>query len=172
MISRYAQIIKEYADEESEEIIPNGGIHQAAALIDNLFSHAKQSMKIFSSRLHPGIYESEEVLASAKLFFKNKDGRKAQILLQDTDELSDLGERKFLKLCRDFSDQCEFKKVGQIDKNEKSHFVIMDNTGFRFCPDKELTAAIASFNNPKIVTNLGKQFDIIFSRGVHLSSVN
>ena len=169
MISRYAQIIKEYADKEAEEIIPNGGIHQAAALIDNLFSHAKQSMKIFSSRLHQGIYESEEVLASAKLFFKNKDSKKVQILLQDTDELSDLGEHKFLKLCRDFSDQCEFKKACQKDKIEKSHFVIMDNIGFRFCPDKNLIAAIACFNNHTIATNLGKQFDIIFRRGIHLS---
>lgn len=160
----YREMVRKYADNQVREIIPNGGLEHARVLIANLFSHAQGTVRIFSSKLHQGIYKDFEILASGKKFLSGGKDRRLEILFQEVSDITEVQDHPFVGLCKAFSGQCDLRGVAESDKHRATHFVIMDEVGFRFCPDKAATAAIGTFNHPEVAENLVKQFTIMFNR--------
>jgi thymidine kinase len=163
----YKAYVHECAIKKMSNIIANGNLDHAKILIGTFFLFAHDTIKIFSSKLISQIYEDEEVLNNAEQFLaKNK---KVEVLLQDIDEQNnDIDKHKFIEINKRLSQQSNIKTVSPRDKKITSHFVIMDELGFRFCPIKTVPQAIASFNQPRIAKNLVKQFDKLYSRGNQL----
>ena len=168
----YLEYAEKCAAKRLDDIISNSSLENATALISTFFSYAENIMRIFTGRLHSKIYEDHQVLTEARSFLQIDQNRKIDILFQEVDQsnLDELANHQFLKICRDFSQQCRLKTVAKIDKNTDAHFVTMDNASFRFCPDKTGTAAFASFNQPKATTNLIEQFNLMFDRGILLTA--
>lgn len=165
-IESYAEMVASFADNSTPDLISNGRVEHAKILINNLFSHTQEKICIFSSELISEIYESKEVLNHAKELLAS--GKKIEILLQDVNDISELNDHKFIALCREHEDSCEFKIVNEADRGIESHMVVMDKKGFRFCPNKKIKEAIGSFNNPEISSHLFREFQILFRRAVPL----
>ena len=165
----YKDYVYECGLNNKTEIISNGNLGHAAILIAAFFLYAKDIIKIFSSKLIENIYEDEELLKNAENFLQK--GRKVEILLQETNDQNKdtIKNHKFIKLCEKFSKQCTVKTTSEKDEGIKSHFVIMDKKGFRFCSDKTEPTAIASFNQTEIVENLISQFNKLYKRAYQLS---
>lgn len=166
----YREYVNKCADNRYDDIIPNSNLDHAKILIATFFSHSENIIRIFSSRLHADIYEYNELVKNVHHFLQNDESRKIEILLQEIDEanMNKLDSHHFIEICKEFPQQCELRRVAEIDKNIATHFVIMDKIGFRFCPDREGTSAFASFNQPKAATNLVNQFKLLFNRAISL----
>lgn len=162
----YAEYVDRCATERLCDIIPNSSTDHATILIGAFFKHAQNLVRIFSSRLHDDIYNDEDLLNAARNFLHKDKRHEIRILLQEInlDNFTDIKNNEFCKLCLEFPDQCKLKTVSERDRNIKSHFVIMDNHGFRFCPDKDNPSAFASFNQLTATNNLLDQFKVLFKR--------
>lgn len=157
----YDVFVSHLADSKSDQLISNGQIPHARSIIRNLFSHAEKEIRIFTSCLNSRIYSDPKIFGAATAFLSNADAR-LSILLQDSDNLD--SEMPLLELCKG-NPQCDVREiVNKNDQEIKQHMVVMDNIGYRFCPDKCQKTAIASFNAPAIAKNLATQFDILFGR--------
>lgn len=160
----YDLYVTKLADSQSSELISNGQIEHAQSLIRNLFSHAEQEVRIFTSNLLPAIYCDTRVVEAATTFLA-KTGAKLNILIQNGDRVD--RSMPFFKLCSGNSELCEMKEVAiDADKAIQQHMIVMDATGYRFCADadKDKNEAIASFNDQETAKNLAEQFDILFNR--------
>lgn len=164
-ITLYSDHVASLAQNKSNELIPNGSNAHAIVLIQSLFLNAEKKMRIFSSMLKREIYEDNQIINGLANFL-NKPEAKLEIIVQDYhlyDNRNNLSHNNFFKICSD-SDKCSINVASEKDRLLKEHFVIMDDMGYRFCPDKNGSSAVASFNRPTIAANLIKQFDILFGR--------
>ena len=167
----YAKYVNKCAKEQKSDIIPNSSTDHATILISTFFEHAKQIVRIFSSRLHGEIYNDEDLVKTARDFLLKSKDNQIRILLQEisTDNFDEVESNEFCKLCLEFPDQCTIKTATKNDREISSHFVIMDENGFRFCPDKANPSAFASFNQPTATKNLLDQFKVLFERASLIS---
>lgn len=102
--------------------------------------------------------------------FLDKRDSKIRILLQESNKVisDNKSSSTFLKICSS-SKKMELKQTQKKDSEIIEHFIVMDNTGYRFCPNRDLTEAVASFGRPTTTNNLLKQFNIIFERATILN---
>lgn len=167
-MNRYKMMVKRLADSKSSELIPNGGTEHAEVLIENIFSHANNVVRIFSGELNARVYGSSVVIDQAKDFLQSGAGKKIKILVQELDDasLQLLKMHELVKMCREINaDACEIKSVDERDKEVGSHFVIMDDQGYRLEPDRSKPTGIGCFNDDKTAAQLSKIYDDMFSRG-------
>ncbi len=171
-IALYSNHVANLAQNKSNELIPNGSNAHAIILIQSLFLNAEKKIRIFSSILKKEIYEDNQIINGLDKFL-NKPETGLEIIVQDyhssgNDNLSD---NNFYKICND-SDKCNINTASEKDRLLKEHFVIMDDMGYRFCPDKNGSSAVASFNRPTVAANLIKQFDILFGRSEPIEDIS
>ncbi|HQV89151.1 MAG TPA: hypothetical protein PLV19_10990 [Nitrosomonas sp.] len=171
----YIEKVSELADAHSDELISNGSKDHAKVLIHALLSRAKSEVKLFSSYLSSDIYDDEAILDALDHVINDRK-IKLEILLQEPENSIDENtgsyqESKFLNRCvsavsRPPSDDSQiFLKISKKEhKDILSHFMTMDDDAYRFCEDKTNPnrQAVASFKRPKTVSNLKRQFDIMF----------
>jgi len=160
------------ADNNMSDIIPNDDILYAKEIIQTIFGHAKKEINIFSSRLIEDIYGTRRLISNANAFLSS--GGKMNIVLQEIcteSEYRDLGlHHQFIQLCNKYPENCKVRLVNsERDKATKTHFIISDDKIFRYCSDKEVPEAIASFNHPPIAKNLAKVFRKLFERSIPVS---
>lgn len=163
-MDKYRQMVKRNADFKSKDLIPNGGVEHAEVLIENIFSHANNTVRVFSGCLNGRVYGSDSVTTEAAAFLKNSDNQ-LMILLQDIEDWAELDNNELVKICdRDNSGRCIIKKVVPEDKDIESHFVVMDDRGYRIEPDKSKPTGIGCFNDTELATKLNQRFDEMFKR--------
>lgn len=177
-MNNYRELVERLAKSNSSEKIPNATIDHAAVLIENLFAHAHEKVRILSGQLNKNVYGASGVFEKARAFLRGEHeaskegGRRFEILLEAPS--SDIGENPLVRLCREeteFSNICEVKYISDPkDKEINCHFILVDGKAWRFEPDKETPAAIACFNDPEIGKQLDEMFDVLFKRGVLLES--
>ena len=168
-MEHYRKLVKRLADEGSSDLIPNGGTEHAEVLIENIFLHARDVVRVFSGELNARVYGASNIVENAKEFMQSGSGKKLQILIQDYSYDDHLRYEKhdLIHMCYEKlgSDACEIKAVDDIDKVVDSHFVVMDDIGYRFEPDRKKPAAIGCFNDPEMAQELIVAFDKMFERG-------
>lgn len=170
----YSKYVNTLADNKSSEIISNGRTEHARVIISNLLAHAEDEICILSSHLRDEIYSHESVIESLK-FFLSKRKTKIKVLLQESGKAVDPSTNEprslFIKVCRDLGKEdskCLISKTHKKDTEIAEHFIVMDKTGYRFCPDRNIPEAVASFHRPNTALNLLEQFNIIFDRAEKL----
>jgi len=166
----YRKMVKKLADAKSSQLIPNGGTDHAEVLIENIFSHANDIVRIFSGELNARVYGSAPVLAKAKAFLKSGTGKKIKILIQEMNISNSnkdyLIAHDLIKTCKEVNpDACEIKFASGDDKEIGSHFVIMDNQGYRLEPDRKKPTGVGCFNDKGRATALSVFYDKMFDRG-------
>ncbi len=164
LFSEYIKKMEEKARTGSSDIIPNGTIEHASVLIACLFSYAKKKINIFTGHLNPEVYASNEVMKSIKNVLNRKI--KMEVLVQDSILLSE--ENKFLKFLKDKEEIFKIKEIDQKDRVRKNHFITIDDSAFRFEPDKNKPLGLGCFNSPDFVTQLNERFVEMFGRGKEL----
>lgn len=161
----YIEKVTELADKKSSVLIPNGYKSHAKVLIHQMLLRATTEMKFFSSYLDPDIYDDPRIIRALKELLARK-GIKLEILLQEPEKMVDengkLTESEFLKLCKSSKDNCTIKTAKEEHKNIPQHFTTMDDDAYRFCKNKDILEAVASFNRPDTVRNLKEQFNRLF----------
>lgn len=162
LFSKYIREMEEKARTKSSDIIPNGTIKHASVLIACLFSYAKKKIDIFTGHLNEEVYADNKVIDSAENFFK-KDKIKMQILIQDSTHLSKKND--FFDLCKANKKFCKIREVDEKDEGKKNHFITIDDTAFRFEPDKNKPLGLGCFNNQQFATHLNERFVEMFGRG-------
>ena len=179
-VKPYSDFVEYLADEKLDVLIPNGRSDHAKVIVNNLLSHAEKEVRIFSNRLKLNVYEDKYIFESLGSFLRKK-GR-LRIVLQDVDlddgneedncrkliEIKDkvnleptdaFKKHPFIKACSEYD--VSIKLAEGVDRDNKEHFIIMDELAFRFCEDRETEEAIASFNDPETSRNLADKFDTI-----------
>ncbi|MES9884049.1 MAG: hypothetical protein ABW185_24650 [Sedimenticola sp.] len=168
-MDNYRKMVKRYADEKNTELIPNGGTDHAEILIENIFSHAHDTVRVFTGTLNARVYGSDGVVEKAAEFLLSNKNSKLEILLQDIDDIESLRGHPLINACGKIDeDRCVFKSANEKEKSASSHFVTMDNLGYRVEPDKSKPAGIGCFNDPKLAVVLNDYFDTMFDRGTTL----
>jgi len=159
-MENYRNRVKQLADSHSKEVIPNATVAHATVLIENLFSHAKSKVCIFSGQLNKEVYGNSNVFNNAVAFL-SKPTSELEILIEDPP--ADVMENDLVLACikrGEGAGKCTIKFVQTPqDKEINCHFIIVDGKSWRFEPDKRSAAAIACFDDDIF----GKQLDDIFS---------
>lgn len=177
-MNNYRELVERLAKTNSSERIPNATIDHATVLIENLFAHAHEKVRILSGQLNKDVYGASEILGKARTFLRGECGvsnegkKRLEILLQEPQ--LDIGENPLVRMCKEepeFSNICEVKCISDAKDREIScHFIVADGKAWRFEPDKRTPAAIACFNEPEIGKQLDEMFDVLFGRGTPLTS--
>jgi hypothetical protein len=165
-MSEYRKIASKYAENSTNQRIPNGKKDHAAILIELLFDHAKRDVRIFSGDLCTEVFGCHEVQNATERFLNNP-GASLKILIQkehDESWLENHSYGKFLKeKASDFSGSVSVRQaVGNYSDNI-NHFATKDDSSFRYETDHNESRAIANFNEPETTTGLNKVFDQAFS---------
>jgi len=166
-VNRYEIMVKKLADIKSSELIPNGGTAHAEVLIENIFAHAQDVVRIFSGQLNARIYGSSSVIDEAREFLQSGVGKRIKVLVQDLGEEKSnlLKTHKLISMCLEVDPgACEFKTVAEEDKSIASHFVIMDDLGYRLEPDKSKSTGVGCFNDRETAIKLNSVYDDMFER--------
>ena len=167
-MDKYRKEVKNLADSNSSNIIPNSSIEHAAVLIENLFSHAHHSIRIFSGNLNPKVYNKREVICAADKFLSrdtSEAAKKLEIIVQNEIEIGDGDENKLYDLCKKYESICEIKLADEQGKSVESHFIVTDKTAYRLEPDRNKHVAFACFNNPDSACELDRFFEEMYARG-------
>jgi len=165
-MDKYRKHVKKLADAGSSELIANGGTEHAEVLIENIFAHANNKVRVFTGKLNARVYGSSNIVENAREFLQSDSGHKLQILVQDEEVLSTLKTHELIKMCFKLNaDMCEIRSVGIEDRDVDHHFVVMDEIGYRFEPDRSKPTAVACFHDAEHAELLVKSFDEMFGRG-------
>lgn len=180
-LQTYSAFVERLARERSSELISNGFDEHARVIIKNLLLNANESINIFTSSLRNEIYGHKSVIEALKKFLTSSNKRinivMQDINLKDSDiydnTIEQLKEKRdFIKICLALSNGNRYSiaRSSVADSEQVRHFIIMDETGYRFCPDKTSSTAVASFNQPEKATIYLKEFNELLSRSTILSS--
>lgn len=167
----YRKLVERLSESNSSERIPNATVAHAAVLIENLFSHACESVRILSGQLNKDVYGLSGVYEKAIGFLRggaNREPRKRlEILLESPPD--DISDNPLVRACKEdpeLSELCDVKIISdEKDKAISCHFIVADGKAWRFEPNKETPAAIACFNEPEIGKQLDEMFSVLFERG-------
>lgn len=163
----YKALVKRLADQKSSETIPNASISHAAVVIENLFSHADKSIRIFTGELNKEVYSLSAVREAAKDFLAKRAGT-LEILIQNLLGAGDISEHQLIRDCLENSN-CKVQYVtDENDKKINCHFIVADGRAWRFEPDKNTFEAIACFNDQDSAKKLESIFNTIFPRAKEL----
>lgn len=162
----YRKLVKKLADESSSTLVPNGGTEHAEVLIENIFSHADNAVRIFTGELNKQVYGADDIVNYADYFLRKSSANKLMILIQNYDDELKFTDHELIKMCEEHvqSGACEIKAVSDVDKDVTSHFVIMDEIGYRFEPDRKKPTAVGCFNDVDGAKDLIDGFDRMFDR--------
>jgi hypothetical protein len=169
-MSNYPKILGDYEshveslfDQKSPVVITNGLPAHAAILIAMLFRKAKEQVVVFCQDLNPDIYSRQDVMDAItqaigrgiKVRFVTQSSPKATELvckLQQFNEHEDVAKQVQLRRCKPSSNE----------SNIGVNFAVMDDTAFRFEPNKREVKAQACANNNKLASKMMVAFEKIF----------
>lgn len=175
----YSAYVESLAREQSSELISNGYDEHARIIISNILHYAQKTVCIFTTSLKSSIYEHMSVLKALDEFLSKPD-TKIKIVFQDIKSACDDNceqdgnilqntNKRFIEICSNHPEKCQMVQSSKDDAKIIEHYIIMDECGYRFCPDKTTTSAVASFNQPDAAKELLKRFEALIKRSTPLS---
>lgn len=172
----YEQLVGRLAAQQSSELISNSSAEHAAVLIKYMFTCAEKTIKIFNGCLSTSVFGKADVINAAKTFVEK--GGRIQVVVQEAFSEEALASHGLLTALRQMCcNNNETKNsftmyLGDEQvQNIPSHFLIMDNAGYRLEENREQPVAFASFNDPQIVESLDKLFERILNKSTPIPCV-
>lgn len=146
----------------SSAVIGNGQHAHAAILFEAFFKHATKTVKIFCRNLDPQVFDSPEVIEAAVDMLKQ--GRALDIIIQE----KPLRDSKFLKRIRSLKVEEIRLEVhenasadSEIVRSRAENFAVMDDSAYRFEPDRKEPKAVACMNDPALSNQLIDAFNFL-----------
>ena len=135
---------------DSKEVFGNGKSEFVAIMVEDLFRHAKYSVKVFDHDLDPEVFENDRVIRQVEVAYNR--GVYMEVVTQSKPDSG-----KFLEYID--------LRVSDNDKvnSLKLNFVVVDNKSFRLF-DREAGQGQASFNGKKTARKLTESFDKIYDK--------
>ena len=170
----YKKTIQSCADTVKNFEIENSNTAHASYLIATLFGKAELEMRIFTGSLFDNVY-GNAALKEAAIKFLSKSKAILKIAYQDAVSFDVIKEGNFLK-----DILTNLKVKGQVTiynastfcKNLENHFIVKDNTAFRYELDKTKRTARANFGDLDTAKNLVEIFDLITNSSEKVYPVN
>jgi len=138
------------------EKILNGSADHAAIILERMFHHGKESIKIFSRSFTPNIYGNSMLLSAAQSFLSR--GHRVNIIVEEKHNVSG-ALHPFFKQLRDY-DAIDIrhlhKKLAPI---VNTNFSVKDDTDIRVSDEAESMQAVATFGDMDEAKKLSRYFD-------------
>ena len=161
-VSGYGDLIERLAAQKLNQRISNGVPAHAAILLETMFRHAEEEIRIYTGKLDGDTYAAPALIREAKRFLR-RPGTCLRVLLQERRTVEWAKEQPFIKQLLDtppglgtFEVRCA-RGIYATDKAK--HFSVMDGTGYRFEVDHAKTRAVANFNEPEVARDFSSAFD-------------
>lgn len=168
-LKRYRHQVMAAFQQNSTQVLRNGSPEHAAILIEHIFKTSSQEVGILSHELLDAGYGNCAVLEEAESFFER--GGQVTILVEKlADVMSNDAPNKFVQLLKRYNkigadNQVSFYSVPEDVVSEYEYnFVFGDDTRYRFEPDRQVFAAIASANNKEFTSDIKTVFASIKDR--------
>lgn len=170
----YRQLIEQLAQGGINHRIPNSIPAHAAVLLETMFRHAREEIRIFTGEMRPAVYGDSGLMDAARRFLL-RPGACLRILLQTAREEAWLKEQPIVRAC------LAHAQPGALDIRcangvyatpVAKHFAVMDDRGYRFELNHDKTQAIANFNEPDAARKLVSAFDRAFAMATPASLVS
>lgn len=148
-IEAYHAAIKKLFDKDSEEFFPNNNAVHAAAIIEEIFLHAVEEVKVFCRNLNPETWDDKGVLDA--VLKAASCGVKIRVLTQGTiDTNSKIYHLlELVKVCINQNVGAEFR----------CNFIVADKKMFRFEENSNECHAVGCANCPELAEKLSDFFD-------------
>jgi len=154
--------------EGSGEILLNGSAAHASIIVERMFTHARNCVRILSRRLDPRIYGGSEIVEAATLYSSVPE-RKIKILLESEKELE---AHPLLKAVFD-DENVQIKLIPEfLHESVGFNFSTMDDYGTRFEENKSEAVAIAQFGNDQYTKRLNDLFDRLWNLSSDFNSTD
>jgi hypothetical protein len=156
---------------DSGELINNSSTEHAVPLIARLFARGRRQIDVFTGSLEPEIYSKDPVVEALGVFLLGREGTKLRVVVQGSPgEVPDaklLGAGGLFAVLRkrfgpEILSRVSLRRGTDKAREISSHFLIVDNEGFRLEPDSTKHEAVASFNRPEYAKQLRMPFDKLF----------
>lgn len=148
-IEAYHAAIKKLFDKDSEEFFPNNNAAHAAAIIEEIFLHAAEEVKVFCKKLSQETWDDEGVLDA--VLKAASCGIKISVLTQDAIDKNS----KIYRLL-ELLNVCIKQNVGT---EFRCNFIVADRKMFRFEKDSGECHAVGCANCPELAKDLSDFFD-------------
>ncbi|MEM6381554.1 MAG: hypothetical protein AAF739_02680 [Pseudomonadota bacterium] len=156
----YKQKIDRMIRESTGEIILNGTHEHAAIILERMFAHASESVRILTRKFDPRTYCVPETVAAARSMLTDRK-LSIMVLVEEIDSINSehnpyLGE--FRKL-----ENFQIKEVAdQLKSPVDVNFALMDERGYRFERDQSGATAVVSFGEKTLTHRLKRLFDDVW----------
>ena len=166
----YRARIEALAEERVGEPMYNDSIEHAVIILQNIFLHARRSVKILTGKLNRDAYARRGIVEDVKRFIE-ADHHTLQILFED-ESLVDKKEIDRHPFLREIAgcDRVQLRHVPQgLQQMYNFHFVLMDEDSYRFEPDKGEFGAVATFGDKDGGENLARLFSVLWDKSKPLA---
>lgn len=177
----YYKLIEDCAENKKDLIISNGLAEHAVYLMTAMFRYAKNHIRLFSGELPDEvrresqtikIYSNEELLMAAENFLR-MEGSRLDILVQEGENFE---SRIFIQTLKKKHEEGVIKgsvnlKISEALCGISSHFMVIDNSGYRLETDHNHTKAVANFGDSNTARKLGEIFNTFFHNANEILSV-
>lgn len=166
----YRARVRRLAQDRQGDPVYNDTLDHAAIILQNMFSYARESVRILTGSLNPTVYGRAEIVEEAQHFLRKSNDHQIYILYEDkeaTDEDRWLKQHSFLSGLMNYRQQIHLRFVpDDWQETYDFHFVVMDDDSYRFEPDKTMFRAVAAFGDRPGGSNLRRLFDRLWANGV------
>lgn len=160
MPSKYENYIEGLAINEKNHLFFNSGKDHAIIVLSQIFSQAKNYVKLYSGNLNGGISSSDKYIKAVSGFLNR--GGKLEILLEQFDSAKEPVIFELLKGSNNVSVKSHSCTLSSSSNQFKSiHFCIADGRMYRLENDTEKFTAQGNFNDKNVVQELESIFDKI-----------
>ena len=154
------KVIECISNPECEDVILNNNIQHATILIEQMFKHATQRVRLLSVSLDAALYNKKNVLDAISNFLST-EGTNLEIVTEKN--ICVKNNAKLLSILNKHKKQVG-RRVAEpwLSKQYKYNFLVSDDSTYRFEGDKSKHEATAEFHNQDYALKLNKVFDKIY----------
>lgn len=182
----YAEMLEKLAIEKKEVVFFNSSAEHASLVLQTIFRHAENEIKIFAGNFNSDFCSQEAFLNSFQEFLK-KDNTKLKVLLCDLDNGKVPNNKVVSMVMRyqsRFPERVNIKHslvkvyekndtvTSQSDTRKKVHFTLADGRMYRVENDTINHIAKGSFNDPSQTEEMNKVFDTIFESSTYSENLS
>jgi hypothetical protein len=153
-LGEYASDIGRLASGKVNSRVSNSGIEHAAIVIENLFLHSMNVVKVLCGKFSEDVYGRASVKLAIDAFL-SKTGTRLEICVTETSDQNAVVRALIAK----FPERVTFRSTNTSDV--KYHFAVGDLQAYRLETDMARREAVVNFNEPSIAFMLDQVFEAI-----------
>lgn len=161
-LKSYERYLRRLAENDSTDIISNGGRKHAAVLYSVLLDNTRNEIRIFCQSGASDVWHDPKFEESMTRFFERNPQASLKVLTPGEPALdSKWTIRKNVTAFHLL--ESDKKKIYDHFRNNRCNFAVFDSKRYRYEYDRDDFKAYGSFNDPKIAREMVELFDDAFA---------